>query len=158
MAFDQSTFAPVGANSTDSPKIYSSTTRESLLTVTAADYFIDKRFQFDAGDIILASLSGNLDIIVIEAAGASGVTASVGISDSPTKQVLVNQLSDFPAPIAEVITLAADTKYLLGDDIDLGNNRIVLGDGTAVAGIESITVTLTYTGAGDMFTGIDNTT
>jgi len=155
MAFKQSNFATVGSQSTDSPKVYSYKTSDSLPVVIADDYFIDKRFQFDVGDIILASLSGSLNIITIETAGISGVTASVSIADSPVKQVLVNQLSDFPDPIAEVITLDADTRYLLGDDINLGNNRLVLVANTVVAGIESIIVTLTYTGTGDMFTGAD---
>ena len=158
MAFTQSTFAPVGANSTDTPKIYSYKTNDSLPVVTAPDYFLAKRFQFNAGDIILANISGSLDILTIASSGALGVAALVAISESPEKQVLINKLSDLPDPIAEVITLEDDTKYLLGDDINLGNNRIVLGDGTAIAGIESITVTLTYTGTGDMFTGVDNTT
>lgn len=156
MSFEQSKFATIGSQSTDSPKVYSYKTDDSLLVVTAADYFIDKRFQFDVGDIILASLSGNLNIVVIATTGAFGVTTSVAVAESPTKQVLVNQLSDFPDPVAEVITLADSIQYLLGSDINLGNNRLALGAGTVISGIESLVVTLTYTGTGDMFTGVDS--
>ena len=81
-----------------------------------------------------------------------------GLTDAlkaPTKQVVINQFSDFPTPIAGVISLEPFTKYLIGADIDIGVNTLALQDGTAVAGIESIVVALTYTGTGDMFTGDD---
>ena len=48
-------------------------------------------------------------------------------------------------------------EYLIGNDIDIGVNTLDLKDGTAVTGIDSITVTLTYTGTGDMFTADDAT-
>lgn len=69
-----------------------------------------------------------------------------------TKRVLVNELSDFPTPAAGVITLAASTQYLLANDIALGTNRLVFSQGTALGGISSIVVSLTYTGTGDMLT------
>lgn len=70
----------------------------------------------------------------------------------PTKQVPVNFLSDFPAPVSGVITLADDTQYLIGNNVSLGINELVMGDNCSVSGIESIVVTLTYTGTADMFT------
>ncbi len=69
-----------------------------------------------------------------------------------TKRVIINSLSDFPTPAASVITLLADTQYLLANDVNLGANRIVLASKTTVSGIESILITLSYTGTGDMFT------
>lgn len=71
---------------------------------------------------------------------------------TPQDQVIVNDLSDFPTPVGQVITLAAETQYLIGSDVDLGDNRLVMASNTSVSGIESINVTLTYTGTGDMFT------
>jgi hypothetical protein len=75
----------------------------------------------------------------------------------PTQRVIVNVLADFPTPVSSVITLADDTEYLVGDDISLGTNELVMGDGCAVSGIESIAVTLTYTGTADMFTILNDT-
>jgi len=69
----------------------------------------------------------------------------------PTKQVVVNVLADFPTPVSSVITLADDTEYLIGDNLSLGLNELVMGDDCSVKGIDSVSVTLTFTGTGDMF-------
>jgi len=79
----------------------------------------------------------------------------LGALFSTNKTVLINSLTDFPAPIGGIITLAADTKYLIGDDVNLGTNRLVMAANTVVSGIESLVVTLTYTGTGDMFTMVN---
>jgi len=70
----------------------------------------------------------------------------------PVKQVVVNALSDFPAPVSSVITLADSTQYLIGNSLSLGTNELVMGNDCAVTGIDSVSVTLTYTGTADMFT------
>lgn len=80
---------------------------------------------------------------------------SIGSLFIANKVILINALSDFPTPIAGVITLAADIIYLLGDNVNIGTNRLVLSDNTTVSGIESIVNTLTYTGTDDMFTMIN---
>lgn len=81
-------------------------------------------------------------------------TSAVAVS---TKTIIINEISDFPAAVAGVITLLDDREYLLTNDINLGTDRLVMGDNTAVKGTESILITLTYTGTGDMFTMIDQT-
>lgn len=68
------------------------------------------------------------------------------------RRVFVNNLSDLPAPVAGIIILASNTQYFQGQDVSIGTNRILMGSNTSYAGIESIVVTLTYTGTGDMFT------
>ncbi len=68
------------------------------------------------------------------------------------RRIVINQLSDFPAAAAGVITLAANTQYLIANDVNLGTDRLVMAANTSVSGIESIVVTLSYTGTGDMFT------
>lgn len=72
-----------------------------------------------------------------------------------TKRVLVLAKADFPAPASGIITLAAGTVYELGNDVSLGTDRIVFSDNSVVRGIGSISVTLTYTDTGDMFTFTD---
>lgn len=74
---------------------------------------------------------------------------------SPARRVVVNELSNFPVPDAGLITLDPSTQYLIGDDVDLGTNSIELKEGSTIRGIDSITVSLTYTGTGDMFIGVD---
>ena len=51
--------------------------------------------------------------------GASGNTIQIALSGAPvsTKTVIVTEASDFPTPSAGVITLAADTDYLISNDI-----------------------------------------
>lgn len=82
---------------------------------------------------------------------------SVDALKQPTQQVIVNVLADFPAPVAGIISLNQDTQYLIGADINVGTNTINIPDRTSVSGIESIAITLTYTGTGDMFTSTDST-
>ena len=73
-----------------------------------------------------------------------------------TSRVVVNSKSDFPIPSAGVITLADNTEYFLGQDIDLGTDRIVFGTDCAIDGNSSTFAKLTYTGTGVMFTAVDN--
>lgn len=69
-----------------------------------------------------------------------------------TKAKYVNSVSDLPTPIAGVITLAANTTYFLANDINVSANRFVFSDRSILRGLESLNITLTYTGTGDLFT------
>lgn len=72
--------------------------------------------------------------------------------------VLVNVLTDLPAPSAGVISLAANTNYVLGDNVSLGTNRLnVDAGGISWTSGNQFGPTLTYTGTGTMFTGVDVT-
>lgn len=71
------------------------------------------------------------------------------------KTVIVNELGDFPAPAGGVITLADSTEYRLINDIDVGANRFVMGDGSAISGANSDVTALTSSTTGVMFTGLD---
>ena len=68
-----------------------------------------------------------------------------------TKTVLVNQKSDLPAPVSGVITLVADTNYLLANDIAQGTDRIVLLHRSSISGSGVLNTGITYTGTGDQF-------
>lgn len=65
--------------------------------------------------------------------------------------VIISQLADFPDPVGGVITLQDNKDYLLVADVAT-SNRFVLGSGTVVRAVDSRITTLTYTGAGAMFT------
>ena len=73
---------------------------------------------------------------------------------SGNNTVIVNAKADFPTPSGGVITLLANTTYVLGAAISVGTDRFALGANTSVTG-NSLHSTLTYTGTGIMFTGVD---
>lgn len=70
------------------------------------------------------------------------------------KQVFVSSTSDLPAPSGGAITLAADIEYLFTGAVNSGTDRFILSDNTLVSAQDSSLGSLTYTGTGDMFTGV----
>lgn len=94
----------------------------------------------------------------IDAVG-SGDEIEISLSATPpvTKTVVVNDITDLPAAVGSIITLADDTEYLFNNDINVGTDRFVLGDNCVIAGADSAMITLTYTGSGIMFTSADKT-
>jgi hypothetical protein len=83
-------------------------------------------------------------------------TELFGLTASGSR-VVVSSISDLPAAAAGVITLLDNTQYFFVEDVGLGADRLVLGEACAVTGMESIIITLSYTGTGDMITMVDNT-
>lgn len=86
-------------------------------------------------------------------AEAGGVKVSnTKVPPLPANVVLVSSMSDFPAAVAGVRTLAADTYYYIlanlstSDRFDVSNGNIT---------IASYLYEITYTGSGNMFTGVD---
>lgn len=77
---------------------------------------------------------------------------SSDVNFTPQYEVVVNSTSDFPAPVSGVITLADDTCYIIGADITL-TDRFQLGTNNQITSCSTNGVTLTYSGAGTMFTG-----
>jgi hypothetical protein len=65
-------------------------------------------------------------------------------------------MSDFPAPSAGVITLAANTAYVIADSMST-SDRFVLADNSNFFGYGGGISHITYTSAGNMFTGVDTT-
>lgn len=68
--------------------------------------------------------------------------------------VLVNQLSDFPAPAGGAITLADGTNYLIANDLST-SNRFIFGTNTVITASDPFVTTLAYTGVGNMFTFVN---
>lgn len=83
---------------------------------------------------------------------------SIRIDLSPdtaaSKTVTVSTIADFPEAVAGVITLDADTDYLLTEDIST-SNRLVVARPNTLRAASSQMVSLTYTGTGAMFTGVN---
>ena len=57
MSFEQSTFATIGAQSTDSPKMFSYQSTDTLAAVLTSGYFELKKFQLKENDWLFCSLS-----------------------------------------------------------------------------------------------------
>lgn len=70
----------------------------------------------------------------------------------PDHLVIVNAMSDFPTPSAGVITLAADTFYIVGNDLATAD-RFALSANVGLSSLQTNGPTLDYTGTGAMFTG-----
>jgi len=73
--------------------------------------------------------------------------------DVPTssKTIIVGDITDFPAPVAGVITLLTDREYFLINDIST-TNRFVFSNKSVIKAGDALTITLTYTGVDSMFT------
>ena len=98
-----------------------------------------------AGAGIAVSLDG--DSIAI---AASGVVAS-------TKTITVFEKADFGTVVSGVITLVADTNYLVVNDIEMGTDRLLLQNNTSILGSGVLTVAITYTGTGALFSWVNST-
>jgi hypothetical protein len=78
--------------------------------------------------------------------------SNAGIEEVATKTgtfnniVFVGSKSDFPAPVANVITLVADVTYFITDHIDLTGARLVGAENTTIIGGSSENCTITSTG------------
>lgn len=77
-------------------------------------------------------------------------------SESIDNQVIVKTSADFPTPVSDVITLAADTIYLLDGDIDIGNDRFVLSNNTTIRGLGGQHSSITTTTTSNVFTASGN--
>jgi len=88
------------------------------------------------------------DILVADGAGSGSWTAL----QAPT-QVTVTSVSDFPTPVAGVITLAASTSYLISGQVDIGSNRFQSSFGTGLYGNNPLVDTITTSTTGALFSG-----
>lgn len=85
------------------------------------------------------------DVITITATGASLPS---------TLTVTVNQESDFPTAVAGVITLVANTTYIISNNITTAN-RFVFSDNSSMVSHSVRSPLLTYSGTATMFTGVN---
>lgn len=88
--------------------------------------------------------------LIADGAGSSAFLALLG-----TNTVVVRQLSDLPTPAAGKISLAANTSYRFGADVNIGTDFLEFGAGTDIMSAGAFTTTVTYTGTGSMCVGVD---
>jgi hypothetical protein len=70
--------------------------------------------------------------------------------------VFINEESDFPAAVAGVITLLANTVYVIASAVTTAN-RFVFNNNSTIYGYSLLGPMLTYSGTGTAFTSIDKT-
>ena len=70
-------------------------------------------------------------------------------------KVVINKLSDFPAPVANVITLEDGKDYRISGSVNIGTNRIVFGNNCGITGDNPQNDILVYEGTDAMFTAND---
>lgn len=74
--------------------------------------------------------------------------------ESAANEIIVNSLTDFPTPVSGVITLLADTRYVLASSVST-TDRFVLSANTQITSFSVLSPTFEYTGVGTMFTAVD---
>jgi hypothetical protein len=143
-------------NIEDGPGIQSSVSPQNGVTIevdiiadnTGVPVYIDT-----STDPLIRSLIAGTGINIASTGNTIQISAP-GITTA-SNVVIVNQMSDFPTPVAGVITLANDTGYLVSSNLTT-TDRFVSGGNTVVFGSDRFVGSLTYTGAATMFTSIDN--
>lgn len=70
--------------------------------------------------------------------------------------VIVESANDLPAASGGVRTLAADTRYLIAGDINIGSDRIVFSNNSILHGYGTTISTITSTTTGNLFTASTN--
>ena len=112
------------------------------------------KFNFTQRYIESASIS-DTDGIILDVVG-SDVPKRVDYSDFldlvggdiANGFVFVDELSDLPTPISNVITLEDNTTYYITNTLDLVGNRLVGGQNTVILGSSSENSRITSTGLG----------
>ena len=120
----------------------------------------DKKLSIDGNNAMAANLDmGGNDITNVGLVDGRDIAADGAKLDSvpilPT-DVFVSQLSDFPTPVAGVITLDNNKTYNIGGNVDIGTNRIVFSTKNSIIGKNPELDKIIYTGTGVMFTAVNN--
>lgn len=71
-----------------------------------------------------------------------------------SNSVIVKTAGDFPAPSAGVIALADSTSYIIDGNVSTAD-RFAVGNDTSILSLDTTVNSLTYTGVGTMFTGVN---
>ena len=76
----------------------------------------------------------------------TAVTISTSGVEESVKTVVIRKKEDFPAPVLNIITLLDETEYFLANDVDLGIDRLLMGNNCTLKGASNLLITLSYTG------------
>ena len=90
-------------------------------------------------------------VYLSDGAGSGTWTDQIKSNDT----VIINAVGDLPAPSGGAIQLVDNTNYVFGTDVSIGSDRLILGANNSLTANNINGSKLTYTGTGDMITGID---
>ncbi len=98
---------------------------------------------------LIKGLKASLPLSISE----SGDFLQLNISDVPipTDTIIVNQLTDLPAPVSNVITLSPATVYLFSSPVDISPNTLLLSDTTVVTSSGAFANTISSDTTGALF-------
>ena len=152
MSFTQSTFAPVGPQSTNAPSVYSYTTIDNIADAEVSEYFAVKKHQLETGDIVISQCADGFAILDIT---SSSTVEAVNIHAKAIRnRVVVNEAADFPATVGGKIPTVANTEYYIGSNDVSVDVEFTLATNVAFTGTVAAS-NLIYTGSGSMFEGSD---
>lgn len=141
MSFTQSTFAPIGAHSSDTPNLFSYKTLDTLSDVLKSEYFIAKVFQLETGDFMLIQASDQSAFCEVDSTN-SGVFLVTAPNDKTAFGVLK---SESESPITQISArYGLLNNVLTVTDNDLSGSNSVVDEkftcqsGTDAAGLASI--------------------
>ncbi len=110
------------------------------------------------------AISSNLNLVdTIEQSVVSSVDFLAGLKIDgdpvtiPTKEVKINDFSELPAVVGGKIPLLPDIQYTFEDNVDIGLTGFTLGNNTVIDGLDEHVTAITFTGTGNMFTGVNVT-
>ena len=109
--------------------------------------------QQDIIDSLLNTASGNVEQTIESPVNFTGGLKTDGNVISFGQNIItVNSVDDFPSAVANVITLAASTTYILSGNIDIGADRLVLPVASALVGHNRFSDGITSTTTGALLT------
>ena len=99
------------------------------------------------------SLVAGDGITLAESTGEIKIT-----NNSPylSNSIVIKTLADFPTPVLSVITLAANTVYLIDGNINVAGNGFVLSENTTILGFGDAASSITSSTTGNLFTATKN--
>lgn len=103
-----------------------------------------------ASTILARLATGN-----IVAANTTEIRTLLNVSQSTSNQVIINTLSDLPAPSGGKHVLLPNTKYIFAASINIAGNYLEFGDNTSIQGISGFIAQIIYTGTGGALRGVD---
>jgi len=123
---------------------------------TAIDDLDDKKLSIDGNNSMNADLNmGSNNIVDVNLINGIDIL-SLFSSNGLNSDVVINSVDDFPTPVAGVITLEPNKNYVIGGNINIGNNRIVFNEKNSINGKNPEFDKLIYTGTDTMFTVLNN--
>lgn len=138
MSFEQSTFAPVGAHSSDTPNLFSYKTNDLTVQVIQPNYFFEKRNQLEVGDFMLIQAFDGSIFAEVDSTRAGVNEVSKANPTTAFNELSVAQ----PTPITQITAqygLLSDVLTVnLGGTTTTQDSKFVCSTGTGPNNVSAI--------------------